>query len=47
MLVTELIKKLEKEYPDTLQGVMNTEDLIARKAEQDLINYIKLMMKEK
>ena len=43
MQVSDLVTELEKQYPDTLQGVMNEKDLIARKAEQDMIGYIKIL----
>ncbi len=45
MRVEELIKELEKLYPNTIDGITTEKELLIRKTEIDLIEHIKAIAK--
>ena len=40
----DLLKTLEEEYPNTIDGIENMNDLIKVKAQQELVAHIRLLL---
>ena len=46
MRIEDIIDELEKQYPDTVSSIQTFEELLVAKAQQEMINHIKLMVQE-
>ena len=47
MIASELLKLLEETYPDSVFGIETMEDVIRLKAQLEMIEHIKLIIKGK